>query len=1372
MNFKRLILQTILLINFYHFVHAQNCAYAGRDTLICGFNYQLIGLPTGGSWTYLCEGDKNPIVLDTSIRDSARIKVAVCGSYSFIYSVVSDSCISTDTVVIDFESTAFRLEEINFKLKLDYPVTNCQPSPIDSCGSIRVLQGIIPPLPNWIFNMYAKCEVISAHPTVFGNIDSTCLADSIHFDVSTKIISDSLDWTTSQNGFITLDNDKKITSNRFNAFFNFISTAILNELDVKCPLNKCFNQDLIVCTDTTVIDTYRLTIPVHQGGNWYLKTETGLKKLNYSNDVIIGGIPYFLYIPMGGDYYGPEPIQFELYSKNINNLPIPLKDKVGFNIVWQEQWIYDTIDFYQIREINQDKCFCNGTTYNYGTIAIPDVPEFNCPTTRLAFMPVLRPFIVGDDFLCEGSSLTLSADQDYKEFRWNNGETNKSTTYFGSGKVVLTVIDSFNCQGRDSIVISEIKKPELSLQVDKFIICEGECTNLNAVTLNINKVIWNVIDTVKSLRVCPVSDATYFVKVINPQGCITDSMVTIQVKNTPRPKVGKDLILNCVTKSVELNPVDSDLNPGRKFKWFGPGVNGINMDSLVIHVGLPGTYWFAVRDTFSNCAAADTIEVLIDTIKPSAKAGDDKILNCMNTIVKLIGDSSNTGAGYSLTWFGPGIDSLNRREINPDVSKSGLYRIQITDINNGCQSIDSVIVSSDFTKPLADAGPDKFLYCDSVVVTLEGSRSFTLPGDSIIWSGPGIDLNNKYVLRAAVSKPGKYQLILTNPNSHCSDTSEVIVSEPDTIANIILTKSADLGCQNDSVIISSKLSTGNSLRYAWRGPRGLLSLEGDSIIVRDSGKYYLFIYDSTTHCSDFDSITIFDTGGRPFVNGGPDKMITCEIANVILNGSVNIPLNNATIQWTGAGIAGGNNNVLQPSISVPGEYILKITDKRNNCSGIDTVYVSQNLKAPTLELGSNKTINCFNDTLNILAKIDDNKPTYDFRWMGPGVTSGNQRSNPLAIFVPGRYTASIITPNPVCSVFDTLYIDIDTLRMPLDLKDTLWFNCENRLINYKVGDFTTIDSVEWFDPLNRKTITKDSGRTIQLTQEGYQRYVVHYKNGCTLVKYFEVIPYAIIKIDTPIITASCTDTANGTFKIKVIDGNAPFSYSLDGSRPDSITYYTQLTPGSHKLRIFDQNGGNCFLDVFFDIPGLLSLPSDISGSEIEIEICKDTVLFGKPILDSLTQGRFPVDSVNYQWFRNGQTISKNSKDSVLIDTKSNYELRMTNKNGCGEIFINYNVDYKAFSNDSLVLPNVFTPDANMDNRFKPVTSFLSPKEFSLKIYNRWGVIVFETNDFSEAWDGTFKGESAPADTYWVLVQYKICETGPPLNYKRSLNLLR
>lgn len=69
---------------------------------------------------------------------------------------------------------------------------------------------------------------------------------------------------------------------------------------------------------------------------------------------------------------------------------------------------------------------------------------------------------------------------------------------------------------------------------------------------------------------------------------------------------------------------------------------------------------------------------------------------------------------------------------------------------------------------------------------------------------------------------------------------------------------------------------------------------------------------------------------------------------------------------------------------------------------------------------------------------------------------------------------------------------------------------------------------------------------------------------------------------------------------------------------------------------------------------------------------------------------------------------------------------------------------------SLTIPNVFTPNGDGKNDYFAVEyKGLSP--YSLKIYNRWGKRVFESEDSKVYWDGRIQGQEAAAGTYFYLL---------------------
>jgi gliding motility-associated-like protein len=72
------------------------------------------------------------------------------------------------------------------------------------------------------------------------------------------------------------------------------------------------------------------------------------------------------------------------------------------------------------------------------------------------------------------------------------------------------------------------------------------------------------------------------------------------------------------------------------------------------------------------------------------------------------------------------------------------------------------------------------------------------------------------------------------------------------------------------------------------------------------------------------------------------------------------------------------------------------------------------------------------------------------------------------------------------------------------------------------------------------------------------------------------------------------------------------------------------------------------------------------------------------------------------------------------------------------------------------IPNTFTPDGDLFNEtFRPVfTAGFDIYQYNFLVFNRWGEIVFESNNAAIGWDGTYGGKPAPEGTYIYQIQFK------------------
>ncbi|MBL7816582.1 MAG: gliding motility-associated C-terminal domain-containing protein [Saprospiraceae bacterium] len=78
------------------------------------------------------------------------------------------------------------------------------------------------------------------------------------------------------------------------------------------------------------------------------------------------------------------------------------------------------------------------------------------------------------------------------------------------------------------------------------------------------------------------------------------------------------------------------------------------------------------------------------------------------------------------------------------------------------------------------------------------------------------------------------------------------------------------------------------------------------------------------------------------------------------------------------------------------------------------------------------------------------------------------------------------------------------------------------------------------------------------------------------------------------------------------------------------------------------------------------------------------------------------------------------------------------------------------------VPNTFSPNndgANDD--FKPFfkTDFIKIESYDMRIFNRWGSLVFTTKDLNESWDGRFKGQQVESGVYIWTIRVKLLLNG-------------
>jgi gliding motility-associated-like protein len=70
----------------------------------------------------------------------------------------------------------------------------------------------------------------------------------------------------------------------------------------------------------------------------------------------------------------------------------------------------------------------------------------------------------------------------------------------------------------------------------------------------------------------------------------------------------------------------------------------------------------------------------------------------------------------------------------------------------------------------------------------------------------------------------------------------------------------------------------------------------------------------------------------------------------------------------------------------------------------------------------------------------------------------------------------------------------------------------------------------------------------------------------------------------------------------------------------------------------------------------------------------------------------------------------------------------------------------------IFVPNSFVP-LGYNTIFKPSGELKAARNYSFQIFNRWGQLIYETNDPEKGWDGRLNGEYVPAGAYVYYLKF-------------------
>ena len=203
----------------------------------------------------------------------------------------------------------------------------------------------------------------------------------------------------------------------------------------------------------------------------------------------------------------------------------------------------------------------------------------------------------------------------------------------------------------------------------------------------------------------------------------------------------------------------------------------------------------------------------------------------------------------------------------------------------------------------------------------------------------------------------------------------------------------------------------------------------------------------------------------------------------------------------------------------------------------------------------------------------------------------------------------------------------------------------------------------------------------------------------------------------------------------------------------------------YKVRLVTYAKNLCNDTIFYDV---VVPKNPVKSPKLSIYADPNLVYSGENSQLFATQ----YTGFNYQWSPKNEVDNDtiyNPKIRPLVPTT--YYLTVSDLNGCVvNDSVTINIRNGVCEDPYIFIPNTFTPNGDGINDVLFVRGgIVDSLEFS--IYNRWGQKVFETNDRTIGWDGTFNGEALPNEAFGYILKTK-CKNGAEFVKKGNLSILR
>jgi gliding motility-associated-like protein len=926
------------------------------------------------------------------------------------------------------------------------------------------------------------------------------------------------------------------------------------------------------------------------------------------------------------------------------------------------------------------------------------------------------------DVLCNGTNtgaidITVSGGTAAYTYAWSDGPTTEDRTGLADGTYIVTVTDANGCTKSASIAIAA--PPVLTASTSHTdVTCNGLSNGTITITVAGGKPPYSFLGNpvpAGTNTIGGLAPNTYAGNLADANGCLVPLSETI-IEPAPFTAADTHTPASCFGASDGTITVTLTGGTAPFASVWSDGITTQNRTNLAA-----GTYSLTITDA-NGCTATTsaTISQPTDIIITETHQNVD----CNGNSTGSIDATASGGTGpYTYAWSsGPATEDLTGLA-------ASTYILTVTDSKN-CTKTLSVAI----TEPtlLTATTSHTNVTCNGLS---NGTITITVAGGTAPYSflGNPVPAGTNTLPGLA---PNTYAGNLTDANGCIVAISETI-TEPAVLSTSETHTNVSCFGALDGAITTAPAGGTTPYSFAWSD--GSVTTQNRTNIA--AGNYTQTVTDANS-CTATVSATISQPAAVPLQVTATDA--TCFGGN----GSVTANPTDGIAPFT---YAYSNSSITTQTAALPAGSYTATTTASNGCQQTATFTINQ--PAEIILQKTHTDLSCYNiPTGTVTITATGGTGTYTYAW-SPNVSSTNT-ANALSA---GTYSIVVTDQNGCTKPVSVTVNEPAAFSIAATPTDASCFGLTDGSIATTPAGGTPAYSYAASDGVS--SYNSASGSFTQLAAGNYTITATD-NNSCTATTATTVGEPAELSATALSTDALCYKSTNGTITITPVGGSPAFSYQLNSGTTNSSGLFTGLGAGNYTVTVTDSKGCTDAATATITEP-----------DSVVVTVDPDPVVtpLGNPLQLNITTNKSGI--LTYSWSPVTALSCSDCSDPEFKGTNTTpYSVTVTTGDGCTGV-----LEFTAtvISDYSVFIPNSFSPNNDGRNDFwQGFGNNKAVKQFEVQVFDRWGALVYQSNDVNFSWDGFTNGKLIDPGVYVYVAKYVWVDNHSNNDYHGTLTIIR